>query len=988
MNRDLDISIILCSYNRAAVLQRCLDYLSKQTFPKERWELVLVNDGSTDTTDELIRNGQFPFQYQYIQQSNTGLAGARNSAIRAARGNFLLLINDDTLADPDLLENHWKAQRLYPHSLILGGFDYEPDLLDSAFMQVIHQSDIIFDFANLRPGTQNSYMVSYTCNLLVPAQGYDQAGLFDERYKSYGVEDTEMGYRLFRSGYPVTYYPKAHALHAHKITMDELITRHQKVGTNFVLFFRQHPECAREPGFNGLDRLTRYQIEQKIQSQKPEIEAAIRAIEKLSAENSKSTQLKELEGFLKLVSGHYWSCGLLNGMKIHDLESMLQLPEKRIEDIHPSPAYLPDELPLTVIIPTYNRLPVLKMCLEHLEKQTLPHDQFEVLICDDGSTDNTSVEMANYQASFSLRYLRGANRGPGAARNMGIAQARGKWAVIINDDTLLEPDGLAEHLNIHSHWTGSPIAVLGSFDFPEEFQKTPLQIILNESFFPRATMEVNALHDFSAFWTCNLSLSIVDLRSVGGFDETFNLPASEDTELGFRLAEKFGYRVLYRPDIKGIHYHKHSFESFKRSSIVRGRMTYLLMLKHPRLCRAWLGLTDLDGSNLTIFMNQIAQLGNNLKNTEESVKMMDEEFSKPDVSANKKLVLKTIQIYLNSVNDLHMYFKWFGTYLEILDRRNDLALRFLNDEMYKDHPSFKPNRNHSSIAFILALKEKNEAAIKTIESLKKLSLQTFKIILVDRSENCGLKEFGEIHFPDAVRFEYISRPCSDEVDAIDSALQIVCPNYFVVLKAGEILDPRFLDWIRNGIANTHTGLIFTRNQTDKSKLTPLLELPELRGIMDGDMIPHCTVIQRSTWARIFPLKTKNYGWEWEFYLRCFLAGIQTVRLEEAVVNLPVLDQPSRLVRERMRRIFPDLFSELTESLITPSEVLETLLNDDDLIQSLRENEILLDQPLLEEIQKNKELAIFNEANDLLEGLENLADYIKNVISEDQRQVPQ
>ena len=107
----LELSVILCSYNRAATLARCLEKFSRQTVPLERWEVVLVNDGSTDNTHKMVQQTQWPFQLRYLRQENTGLAGARNTAIAAARGKILLLINDDTIAPPDFIEQHLAAQK-------------------------------------------------------------------------------------------------------------------------------------------------------------------------------------------------------------------------------------------------------------------------------------------------------------------------------------------------------------------------------------------------------------------------------------------------------------------------------------------------------------------------------------------------------------------------------------------------------------------------------------------------------------------------------------------------------------------------------------------------------------------------------------------------------------------------------------------------------------------------------------------------------------
>ena len=117
-------------------------------------------------------------------------------------------------------------------------------------------------------------------------------------------------------------------------------------------------------------------------------------------------------------------------------------------------------LDISVVIPTYNRLDTLEHVLPTLLAQDLPNDRFELLVCDSRSTDGTAEYLAGVAAEHpNVRHMPGTYSGRAAARNAGIAAARGEIVLFNDSDILASPDLLSQHLRRHqsataSRWSG------------------------------------------------------------------------------------------------------------------------------------------------------------------------------------------------------------------------------------------------------------------------------------------------------------------------------------------------------------------------------------------------------------------------------------------------------------------------------------------------------------------------------------------------------
>ncbi|MDO9091236.1 MAG: glycosyltransferase family A protein [Rubrivivax sp.] len=207
---------------------------------------------------------------------------------------------------------------------------------------------------------------------------------------------------------------------------------------------------------------------------------------------------------------------------------------------------------LSVIVPTYNRSAVLVLCVQALCRQTCDSSRFEIVVSDDGSQDDTAAAVATLaaQSSIAIRYLHQANAGANRARNRAIAVARGRLLLFINDDTLAQPQMLAEHLQEHALHPDERVAVLGRMTVSPGLPPSRLAPLhLDRAF---VGLQDGAVLDWRAFFTCNVSVKRSLLDRGGLFEE--RLRYHEDLELAWRLSAH-GLRVVYRSQALGWHEH-------------------------------------------------------------------------------------------------------------------------------------------------------------------------------------------------------------------------------------------------------------------------------------------------------------------------------------------------------------------------------------------------------------------------------------------------
>jgi glycosyltransferase involved in cell wall biosynthesis len=238
------ISALFSTFNRAELLREALSALTRQTLPKEDFEVVVIDDGSSDHTREIADsfNSILPIRYAY--QINSGLAEGKNHAIRLAQAPLVVFMDDDDVASPNLLKAHLQSHQSYPdlNVGVLGYTDLLPTLADIPLMHFVTKiGGHLYSYSRLKNGAALDYTYFWGGRSSCKRELLSRRGHFDPVFK-FGCEDIELGFRLEKSGhFKIIYNNKAKSTMIRAVNLDEFLRRVNRQGQSNYVFWRKHP---------------------------------------------------------------------------------------------------------------------------------------------------------------------------------------------------------------------------------------------------------------------------------------------------------------------------------------------------------------------------------------------------------------------------------------------------------------------------------------------------------------------------------------------------------------------------------------------------------------------------------------------------------------------------------------------------------------------------------------------------------------------------
>ena len=226
------VSVVIPTYNRKEMLKECVGSLFTQTYPTDQYEIIVVDDGSTDETKNMFdRYLQKEPRLSYFYQENQGPSAARILGTRNSKGEIICFIDDDCVADRDWIKN---LVDCYVDDNV-GGVGGK--IMSFTPKTIIERYCYVTDLFNQELFTKLFLMTgnaSYKKNVLTKVRSFD-------RYIKYG-EDVDLGIKVILAGYSLRYNSKAVVYHKHKETLKGLLRQKYRHGKGYACVHKKYPK--------------------------------------------------------------------------------------------------------------------------------------------------------------------------------------------------------------------------------------------------------------------------------------------------------------------------------------------------------------------------------------------------------------------------------------------------------------------------------------------------------------------------------------------------------------------------------------------------------------------------------------------------------------------------------------------------------------------------------------------------------------------------
>lgn len=244
-------SIVIPTYNRPAQLVVCLQACARLDYPRDRFEVIVVDDGGTTPLDAVIARFHGVLTIKLLRHENAGPAAARNRGVSEARGEFLAFTDDDCAPESNWLRA-LSSQFAASPDYAVGGQTLNAlahNLYSEASQLLI---SYLFSYYNAVPRTARFFPSN---NLAFPAERFRAIGGFDVTYLRAAGEDRELCDRWMHYGYRMIYAAEAVVYHAHALTFRTFLRQHFRYGRGAFSFHQvrarrgQHPVKVEPPAF-------------------------------------------------------------------------------------------------------------------------------------------------------------------------------------------------------------------------------------------------------------------------------------------------------------------------------------------------------------------------------------------------------------------------------------------------------------------------------------------------------------------------------------------------------------------------------------------------------------------------------------------------------------------------------------------------------------------------------------------------------------------
>ncbi|MBH3390235.1 glycosyltransferase [Pseudomonas putida] len=226
---NVKVSIVILTYNRIDPLRRTLAGLSRQSYPSDLIEVIVTDDGSSEQTTDVIKEFSDHLDIKYVWHKDVGFtaSAARNNGVNVARNDLVILLDVDMFPSKHLVRNYAKWWKTLDRTVLIGPRKYI-DICNTPVSTILHDTNLedsfkeivtnntvagkiqgkhsvdwrleIFERTNNLRTESVPFRTFASGNVAFSKKQFTQIGGFDERFNSWGFEDTELGYRFFNTG--------------------------------------------------------------------------------------------------------------------------------------------------------------------------------------------------------------------------------------------------------------------------------------------------------------------------------------------------------------------------------------------------------------------------------------------------------------------------------------------------------------------------------------------------------------------------------------------------------------------------------------------------------------------------------------------------------------------------------------------------------------------------------------------------------------------
>ncbi len=242
----IKVSIVIPTFNRCISVSRALAAITRQTFPRDEFEVIVSIDGSEDGTKEMVDVFKTDFSLRSIWDTNSGRAAACNKAILETIGDILIILDDDMEPSPDLIEAHYTAHQ---DNMKIGVIGAVPIIVDESSTPIVRYNGAKFN-SHLKKISEPGYKIRvwdfYSGNFSISRGNMFEIGLFNEDFVIYGNEDVELAHRLLESGINIVYSPDAYCIQHYEKDFRGLAKDTIAAGKTAVLLYTKYPDTFKE----------------------------------------------------------------------------------------------------------------------------------------------------------------------------------------------------------------------------------------------------------------------------------------------------------------------------------------------------------------------------------------------------------------------------------------------------------------------------------------------------------------------------------------------------------------------------------------------------------------------------------------------------------------------------------------------------------------------------------------------------------------------